>query len=78
MASAMTCVQPSAIAARKGIVSNTAASTILRPRCVIGSPATCGTMAEARRHSLRSAVSLKFSKSTGCNVSRQDATTCRA
>ena len=137
--SASTCVQPSAIAARKGTGSNTAASTSRRPRCSTGPPATCrrararasggartaapyallhllrgvelvpqgrctcagtpppparfrrkvrpesgasreeertsGTLADARRQVDRSAASRKFSRITGCSVSRQLATT---
>lgn len=77
MGSARMCVQPSAIAARNGIASNTAASTRRRPRCRIGGPATSGTAALARRHSRRSLGSSKPESSTGSNESRHDATICK-
>lgn len=73
---AMMWVHPSAMAARKGMASKTAASTRREPLCWMGSPATTGTVALALKHSRKSSSLLKFSRMTGWSVSKHDATTC--
>ena len=75
MHSASTCVAPSLIAALKGTGSKTAASTSLRPRWTTGSPATSGTLADARRQPAKSCASAKSSRTTGASESTHEAMT---
>ena len=76
MQSTTTCVHPSAMAARQGTASKTAASTRRSPRCTTGSPAIVGTLALALRQVTRSSLSAKSVSRTDWRRSSDEATTC--